>query len=534
MMSPTKDSLIALLKRLKLVDLVNQLEQDIFTFEQMMRLNRAQWKETAGTVKGICIYNHFHPTSAISGYSGGSFAFGVGDGYYIQIIPLSSMFGANHKIAKVVNIGASLSPYINKVDRIYVRDAYIRMFDAIYNNGNPPPQWKVLVSGTPGIGKTLFLIYCAYRLVTEYGKTVFLHLSTAQYKFIISPEGVQMIPNVAFKFPKGDDWYYLVDSLDPGSISCAMTILTVAPGSRCTNQYAKDASPFYYMPLWSWKQVEQAVSVLELQYDMSMLKHRFDILGGVPRQLFYTFELPERIVLNALGHTKISELFVWPEGGQMENAAHNLIHYDATDDYRDFTPRYASRYVSMKVYDLLTLVGRHQLEQFLHTSSSQYFRLAGLRQQLYEYLCRDILIKGGSFQRRLLTKDNRKCRNVKTVNIPRASNVIKDFTRLDDAYPPKRKHSNGVFFMSNYEFEAVDLWIQGCGMFQITTTKDCQLNSQVHEVSKKCKSNVIYFVVPDELTFQEYRYVELDEPNSNVKKASIVQYVLLVPPTDDI
>ncbi|KAI3647087.1 hypothetical protein MP228_007308 [Amoeboaphelidium protococcarum] len=500
----------------------------------MTRLNRAQWKETAGTVKEICIHNHLHPTSTISGYSGGSFAFGVGDDQNFQFIPLSSMFGANYLNAKVVNIGASLSPYINKVDRIFVRDAYIKMFDAIYNNGNPPPQWKVLVSGTPGIGKTLFLIYCAHRLVNEYGKTVFLHLSTAQYKFIISPDGVHMIPKVAFKFPKGDDWYYLVDSLDPGSISCAMTILTVAPGSRCANQYAKDASPFYYMPLWSWQEMEQAVSVLELQYDMSTLKHRFDILGGVPRQLFYTFESPEKVVLNALGRTKISELYVQPEGGLMENAAHNLIHYDATDDYRDFTPRYASRYVSIKVYELLTLVGRNQLKQFDHTPSSQYSRLAGLRGQLYVYHCRDILIKGGSFQRRLLTKDNRKCRNVKTVNIPRASNVIKDFTRLDDAYPPKRKHSNGVFFMPNHKFDAVDLWIQGCGMFQITTTKDCKLNPLVHEVQEKCKSNVIYFVVPDELTFQEYRHVELDEPNSDVNKTSIVQYVLLVPPTDDI
>ncbi|KAI3636494.1 hypothetical protein MIR68_005439 [Amoeboaphelidium protococcarum] len=144
MMSPTKDTLIALLKRLKLVDLVNQLDQDIFTFEQMMRLNRAQWKETAGTVKGNFIHNHLHPTSAISGYSG-SCAFGVGDGQNFEIIPLASMFRANYQNAKVVNIGASLGPYINQVDRIFVRDAYVKIFNAIYNNGNPP-QWKVLVS----------------------------------------------------------------------------------------------------------------------------------------------------------------------------------------------------------------------------------------------------------------------------------------------------------------------------------------------------------------------------------------------------
>ncbi|KAI3636493.1 hypothetical protein MIR68_005438 [Amoeboaphelidium protococcarum] len=199
----------------------------------------------------------------------------------------------------------------------------------------------------------------------------------------------------------------------------------------------KNASPFYYMPLWSWKEVEQVVALLGLRYDMSMLKHRFAILGGVPRQLFYTFEQAERIVLNALGSIKISELLVWPEGGQMENTAHILILYAATEDFRDFKPCYASRYVSIKVYELLTRVGRHQLEQFLYMSSSQYSRLAGLRGQLYENLCRDILIKGGSFKRRLLTKDNEMSRNVKTVKIPRAPYVIKDFSNLEDAYLPQ-------------------------------------------------------------------------------------------------
>ena len=71
-------------------------------------------------------------------------------------------------------------------------------------------------------------------------------------------------------------------------------------------------------------------------------------------------------------------------------------------------------------------------------------------------------------------------------------------------------------------------------MFQITIRKDHDLKPLVHEVSAKCKSKVLYFVVADESIFHEYRYVEPDEPNPSVKKESKVEYVLWVPTSDDI
>ncbi|KAI3641678.1 hypothetical protein MIR68_000246, partial [Amoeboaphelidium protococcarum] len=60
MISPTKDSLLALLKSKQLNAIANELEQGITTFEDMMARSKDNWKEIAGVATGINIYNHLH------------------------------------------------------------------------------------------------------------------------------------------------------------------------------------------------------------------------------------------------------------------------------------------------------------------------------------------------------------------------------------------------------------------------------------------------------------------------------------------
>ncbi|KAI3637390.1 hypothetical protein MIR68_004039 [Amoeboaphelidium protococcarum] len=60
MTTPTKDTLLALLKRKELNNLVNELEKGKTTFEEMMNFTEAQWDKIAGTINGIDIYNHLH------------------------------------------------------------------------------------------------------------------------------------------------------------------------------------------------------------------------------------------------------------------------------------------------------------------------------------------------------------------------------------------------------------------------------------------------------------------------------------------
>ncbi|KAI3658528.1 hypothetical protein MP638_004839 [Amoeboaphelidium occidentale] len=389
----------------------------------------------------------------------------------IETAPLSALFSPNQK-ANVLDLGPWLMPFVNGV-------------------GRTPPLSKFLVTGTPGIGKTLFLLYAAYRLVTERGKTVYLHLALATKMFIVSPDGVKKISGTSTGFPKGDDWYYLIDSKEPSLESCAMTILTASPRVKFANEYAKDAKPFYYMPLWTWEELVKFLEAVELQVDQDDLKYRFEILGGVPRKLFEFHSSAEK-----------------PESDLKESIAHLLLLYDTSDDFTKYTARYASRYVSLKVYE-------------------------NLRGQLYEYIAHEKLMKGGTFEKRVLHKNNSKSNAVNVV-IPASSGAIKDFSSLDVAFPSSQQMEISTYFLPKYGFEAVDSWIQGFGMFHMTVRKNHELKSLVHEVSEKCGSKDLYFVVPDESKFREYRYVEPEQPKPNVKQVAIVEYALWIPAVDEV
>ncbi|KAI3650597.1 hypothetical protein MP228_004078 [Amoeboaphelidium protococcarum] len=60
MTTPTIDTLLALLKRKELNNLVDDLEEGKTTFDEMMNFTEAQWEKIAGTINGIDIYNHLH------------------------------------------------------------------------------------------------------------------------------------------------------------------------------------------------------------------------------------------------------------------------------------------------------------------------------------------------------------------------------------------------------------------------------------------------------------------------------------------
>jgi hypothetical protein len=61
MTTPTKDTLLALLKRKELSDLADDLEKGKTTFEELKARTEAQWKDIAGIPNGIDIYNALHP-----------------------------------------------------------------------------------------------------------------------------------------------------------------------------------------------------------------------------------------------------------------------------------------------------------------------------------------------------------------------------------------------------------------------------------------------------------------------------------------
>ena len=69
-------------------------------------------------------------------------------------------------------------------DRLYVRDCYRELYDVIVERTTcgARPARRMVITGTPGIGKSLFALYCLWRLSRE-GKTLVYQLEDYFYHF---------------------------------------------------------------------------------------------------------------------------------------------------------------------------------------------------------------------------------------------------------------------------------------------------------------------------------------------------------------
>ena len=412
-----------------------------------------------------------------------------------------------------------------------IRESYKKLFDI----GCTDNKAKVVVTGTPGVGKTLFLLYCAHRLVVHEGKTVYLSMKGSRFNYIITPSGFQSLDFNSVQMPKGSEWYYLADSVEPYLVQCALTILSVSPRMKFANEFRKSANT-YYMPLWEWDEILKLVGICKIQVvGVEELKHRFEILNGVPRKLFAVQHQPEKMVDLALSESNVQSLMTAPEtSGNIENVAHLLI-VRTTEDYVNFRAQYASRYIARRVYDEMKTIAKKEMYSFVR-SSGHLSHLGPVRGTLYEYIAHDLLLAGGKFKRRRLVKDNdgsTSRTNAKDITIPASETVIDGFGTLSQAYETTSCVEPNTYFKPKDGFESVDAWKQKFAMFQMTVKKDHDIKKLAHEVAHLCGSTILYFVVADEDRFRNFKYQDPDPPISGVKPVMFTEYVLWVPVPED-
>jgi GTPase SAR1 family protein len=425
------------------------------------------------------------------------------------------------RVNDLIHVGTELSAFLSDTEFILIRDSYKELFEIVFKDR----KRKIVISGTPGIGKTLFLIYCTHELVVNQRKTVYLTMKGSRFNYIISHDGYRRLGLESVEMPEGLCWYYLVDSVEPYLVTCSLTMLSVSPRMKFANEFRKAAN-IYYMPLWKWEEIQTLVNSCRVKIDVSanVLRHRFEVLNGVPRKLFMTQHTPEEMIELALAESKIESLMTAPETtDNKENVSHLLI-VRTTEDFIHFQAEYASRYVSERVFKAMKEIAKKQMYSFVR-SSSHLSHLGPIRGTLYEYIAHDLLKAGGLFFRRKLDMAQRKT-NKRKETIPQSTSILQNITL---EYCRNNKIEPNTYVRPKDGFESVDAWIQNYAMFQMTIKKEHDIKKLVHEISVYCRSEIFYFVVPDEDSFQNFRYQTPSTPDNGIKPVNIKEFVLLVP-----
>jgi hypothetical protein len=77
---------------------------------------------------------------------------------------ISQLFSQSPSSPRVIDIGPELSPLVDDAKEIFIRTCLPQLFEVIGLNQEEPPRKRVLLTGIPGIGMTLFLLYSAFIL----------------------------------------------------------------------------------------------------------------------------------------------------------------------------------------------------------------------------------------------------------------------------------------------------------------------------------------------------------------------------------
>mmetsp|Transcript_15183 Transcript_15183/g.28542 ORF Transcript_15183/g.28542 Transcript_15183/m.28542 type:complete len:446 (-) Transcript_15183:368-1705(-) len=246
------------------------------------------------------------------------------------------------------------------LSRLYIRESYRTIACNIKSGSNGMD--KVIITGTPGIGKSLFLFYLLWKMVVKEGKRVLMvyHPLNIYYD---GKGGVFEIKNG--QFPYNGDISFWNDSLwclfdakgkneaNLNELPCEFCnfILLTPPRRDMVNDFKKPPVPqYFYMPPWTESELE-TISSLFPQITTTEWHDRFEILGGIPRYIFEdTTKDPTQILEEACANCSLDECMM--EIGldsilskQCERVIHSLIHMTSSPPFTEHSVCYASQTV---------------------------------------------------------------------------------------------------------------------------------------------------------------------------------------------
>ena len=214
------------------------------------------------------------------------------------------------------HVRSSLLPKTMK--KLYIRKAYEDLFTIICKNLEEKEIEKrltgIAITGTPGIGKSMFLFYILWRLANmETTKAVIIHRQ-------VERGGIYVFQNSGcwetFNYPdvagllKDDSTYtwYLTDALEPPPARVrAVTILVSSPARKYYSKFLplSHVAPLHYLPTWSLEELKRAAHVYFKSPEV--VEERFNMIGGIAR---YVLEKDEDLetkseITHRLVHFKV-------------------------------------------------------------------------------------------------------------------------------------------------------------------------------------------------------------------------------------
>jgi hypothetical protein len=349
--------------------------------------------------------------------------------------------------------------------KLYVRESYRTIASSI----NPGLN-KAIITGTTGIGKSLFLIYLLWKLVKEGKRVLFIyHPYTIYYDGNGGVFELLKIPSpIVFSF-WNDRLWCLFDTraqrnglLDEFPYDMCTFIVSTYPRRELVKDFKKPPVPqVFYLPTWT----EAELKVIAPSFPaVTNWKKRFHILGGIPRHVLeVTTEKPIELLRLVCGGWDLYHCINRIDLNSTVTE-HYVAHITSTFPFTECSLSYASKtaldiIVEKKGYDV-----KLKMPQLLQSCEVNPL-IAALCGRIFETHAIDLLEKGGAFKCRELVCGNKRINpDETTVDIPPSIKKFKDKVVPNQA-------RNKLYVPKTTNYAAIDAWIPGIGAFQMTVGK---------------------------------------------------------------
>ena len=406
---------------------------------------------------------------------------------------------------------------------LYIRESYKTMFQ-IMETKIESGIHRFAITGTPGIGKSMFLFYLMWLLSkmesvnavilrrSKDGGEIFVFkkdccFSTFQYSDVV-------------KCLHDKSTWYLTDALSPPPAEVsAVTIVVASPSKHLYNAFLKYAPAIRlnYLPIWTLEELYQCATDLFPGTGKCSIQERYDLIGGVPRFVLESPQNLEGLIATGVGKLVIEKCNQIADGSlqREDEVSHLVIHFGVEQDLETYSLQFASLYVAEKAYDRFNVHSRQNLVQFLADSENQS-ALASLRGQLFESHAHRQLYSGGTFDVRPLKSDS----SAKT-DLTLSKLDVKRFKNIAEC-----SESEKYYIPISKRFSCIDSVIRNIGFFQMTVSERHPIN--MNEMEKLLTGDFpfspdIFFAVPNDIypKFRAQEFITREGRSAKKLKASI-------------
>ena len=395
----------------------------------------------------------------------------------------------------------------------------------------------VVLSGTPGVGKSCFLDFALHRLRTDNESVLYVH-GKSGYAFIYKSDGnveqVSIADAISGQLAKTVD-FILLDPPEGGdpnfwgykNLHNTKFILAVSPDRNNCQGLRKDASTvdLYMGALLSIDEVEEMRLACYPNVPQRIVEKRYKEFGGVPRLLFkpYDSSLPDPLqtarkeqnqaLLDAVSHPRrIDNGSPEPSYQSLWKLyhIHPVIKDDGTTDYGDYTIQTCCEDAHARLRDKLMEKSVKDLWTAYSETDEGLGALKGIRFEAYAH--KKILAEGLNCLALGLTKNGLSSAWPLPVSVPpnltKVDLVNNDVGKgLQDAVALARKSTTGRYLLPHFaNFPVVDSIFVPHGQDNAVQLQMIAGKSQplpvpnAAAITAATGSSDLYIVVPDEVT----------------------------------